>query len=187
MAVFYLVALGKFDKMKILKALGGVANGWLKFFVTLAAVGWFGFNALDRYTGSESESSIPTEDLTVAEGEVFAVTPTSPDSSTPTEDLTVAEPGSIDVEPQMTYASTVGNMNFAQMKDEVTGFAKNPNATVLLGLLSAFGLGLASRPGIDWFNKKRRIRSAKKRAKRYEEDRQLLAEATRKQEAQAVA
>ena len=150
--------------MKILRALGGVANGWLKFFVTLAAVGWFGFNALDRYTGPEPDSSTPTENVMIAE--------------------TSSEGGE---EEQATYTSMVSNMNLTQIKDEVTGFAKNPNATVLLGLFSAFGLGLASRPGMDWFNKKRRVRSAKKRAKRYEEDRQLLAEVARKQEERAAA
>ena len=146
--------------MKILKALGGVANGWLKFFVTLAAVGWFGFNALDRYTGPE------------------------PDSTTP---MMVAETSSTDGEEQETYANTISTMNLTEITDEVTEFAKKPNATVLLSLISAFGLGLASRPGLDWFNKKRRVRSAKKRAKRYEEDRQLLAEMARKQEERATA
>lgn len=132
--------------MKILKAIGGVANGWLKFFVTLAAVGWFGFNALDRYTGPEL------------------------DASTPTEYLVVSETSTTEGESQATYASLIGDMNLSEIKDEVAGFAKTPNATVLLGLFSAFGLGLASRPGLDWFNKKRRIRTAKKRAKQHEED-----------------
>ena len=143
--------------MRILKTLGGVANGWLKFFVTLAAVGWFGFNALDRYTEPEKNSPTPTEKV---------VTETSAEG-----------------EAQMTYT----NMNLNQIKDEVTGFAKKPNTMVLLGLFSAFGLGLVSRPGLDWFEKKRRIRSAKKRAKRYEEDRQLLAEMTRKQDERSAA
>ena len=54
--------------MRMLGMLGGVANGWLKFFVALAAVGWFGFQALDRVTGfSPAEAVESVESMLVTE------------------------------------------------------------------------------------------------------------------------
>ena len=158
--------------MRMLGMLGGVANGWLKFFVALAAVGWFGFQALDRVTGFSPAESV----------ESMLVTEETPSNEVAAEDQLIKDDA---VKPAVFVSKNIQDMSVNDLQTEATRLAKNPSSGVIFGMMSAFALGLVTRPGFDWFQEKRKLRGAKKRAKQYEEDRQRLAEFARMKETAA--
>lgn len=161
--------------MRMLGMLGGVANGWLKFFVALAAVGWFGFQALDRVTGFSPAEAVESV-------ESMLVTEETPSNEVAAEDQLIKDDA---VKPAVFVSKNIQDMSVNDLQTEATRLAKNPSSGVIFGMMSAFALGLVTRPGFDWFQEKRKLRGAKKRLKQYEEDRQRLAELAQKKEVAA--
>ena len=132
----------------LLRAIGQMANGWLKFIVALVAVGWFGLQALEAAGDDESAS------ISVVSQSVGTIDGGLPDES----------------------VEASSEFRLSAVRDHVMRFMSQSGGNLIFGLISAYFLGFVSRPGFDWFSRKRRIRSAKKRARLHEEDMELLSQ-----------
>ena len=135
--------------MRLFRSFGKIANGWLKFIVALLAVGWFGHQGLERIV---TQNGVESANAAVISEDSQATNETSD------------EPGE-------------SSLNLRSFYDQATSFVAGPGSlNFLLGLGSAYVLGFVSRPGFDWFSRKRRVSAAKKRARLHEEDMELLSQ-----------
>jgi|688.fasta_scaffold419753_2 hypothetical protein len=168
--------------MSILKGLGGIANGWMKFGVAIAAALWLGGQALDRVLPIkvvETQSS-PLD----SRGEMLVSTHSATNNSGGDSDK-IEDESNLDSNVVPASAtrlvsapkslSTVEEIG-SEMSSGIRAIVVSPIAhavvTGIVGLLAGF----FGRPSVDWLTKRRRIALARQRLSRLEEDRQLLAE-----------
>ena len=143
--------------MPILKTIGSIANGWAKFGVALVGLGWFGMATLNRLA--------PAQEIPVVESESSLDSEETP--NTTSSDME----GQLSSESETSVVSSIAS----ELGDSATGFLGNHRAQLTLLFLAGLGVGLAGRPVVTHINQKRKLLAAKRRLKRMEEDRQLLA------------
>jgi hypothetical protein len=142
-------------------SVGTYVDGWLKFGVAIAAVGWFGMHVADRYAPRTATVTIgqPEPPLkTVAAEIVPAVAVES--------DATLEEPvESVSIAAQLVREFLVAAGHLAA----------NTFAQLITVLVAGVTGGLALRPKVNQWRESRAVKLARRRADRHAKDLRLLA------------
>jgi hypothetical protein len=167
--------------MSILSGLGGIANGWMKFGVAIAAALWLGGQALDRVLPMRVAEKASTE--LDSRSEMLVSTTSTEQNADEPEKIEEASSADSNVVPASAtrHVSAPRTLSAVEeiggeMSSGVKAIAVSPvthtGTAGIVGLL----VGLLARPSVDWLKKKRRLAVARKRLSLLEEDYQLLAE-----------
>lgn len=157
--------------MQVLKSMGGVANGWAKFAVTLLAVGWFGVYALNRVIPPSDKTPKPDVNMISRYDEGLLSPSTDAPDSKNLKDSEINAVGASGA-PSSSMVGTLGS----EIWTSLTSLFGAKAAQLVLAFLSGTGIGLAGRPTITYLNK-RRIAAAKKLLKNIEQAQILAAKA----------
>jgi hypothetical protein len=161
--------------MQLLKSIGGVANGWAKFVVTLFAMGWFGVYALNEVTSQETtKASTEPSSVSRYDKDLLDATPTPEVNAASTDGQPIVDSPLVSDAPAS--ASVVRSFG-TEIWGALSVVFGAKLAQLILAFLSGTGLGLAGRPALSRFNQNRRLAAARKRILNLEQDRQLLAAA----------
>jgi hypothetical protein len=165
--------------MSVLKNLGWIANGWVKFGVAISAALWLGGQALDRVLpmkASERASVDPQSGMQVSTTDTQESADGSGDDKNVSRidsDVVPASGTRISSEPKaLSAVQEIGNEVSSGVKAIVVSPVTHTGTAGFLGVL----VGLLARPFVDSLKKKQRLTAARKRLSLLEKDRQLLAE-----------
>lgn len=157
--------------MPILESAGRFASNWAKFGVTLAAVGWFGLEALDRVLPGPGREAPMIATSPVVESRGIRVS----GNHNEVEDADGQE-----TFPEHRSALQAVTQEFLA---NLSGIGDNRLIQVLVSLFVGLVTGLAGRPGVDRFIRWRRIQAARRRVRLFERDQLLLASVPSPQQA----
>jgi hypothetical protein len=147
--------------MNVWGSIGNYLDGWAKFAVAIAALGWFGLQVTDRYAPRSATVTIgqPQPTATSATAEIVQ---------------TVAYDGQLgDVELEAPH-SVFGEL-VRELALSVSVLAANTFAQLAAVLAVGMTGGLAVRPKLNQWRELRAVRAARRRADRHAADLRLLA------------
>lgn len=142
-------------------SIGNYLDGWAKFALTIAAVGWFGLQLTDRYAPRSATVTIGQPGITAPR--------VAPDVV-----QTVAYEPPVAVTDAMEVRSAFGEL-VRELVLAVSVLAANTFAQLAAVLVVGVTGGLAIRPKVNEWRETRAVRSARRRADRSAADLRLLA------------
>lgn len=142
-------------------SLGSYVDGWAKFALTIAAVGWFGLQLADRYAPR-------TATVTIGQPEIAAA------RVAPEVVQTVAYEPPVAVTDALSAHSAFGEL-VREFVLAVGVLAANTFAQLAAVLVVGVTGGLAIRPKVNRWREARAVRAARRRADRNAADLRLLA------------